>query len=370
VRERNQAIDCLRGVVMILMALDHARDFLGTSVDLATATPPLFFTRWITHFCAPVFVVLAGMAAYLHGRRGSTGALSRYLVTRGAWLVLLELTLVGFAWAFIIGPRIAFLQVIWAIGVAMIALGALVWLPRGAIAAAAAVLVAGHNLLDVVHAEAFGTHRVFWMLLHEPGAVEPFAGSRWFVAYPVLPWIGVMAAGYVLGPWAVLPQAERRRRFLALGASLIVTFVVLRAIGVYGDPRPWTADRVLSFLDTTKYPPSLLYLAMTLGPALCLLAALDRPLGPWARPVVVYGRVPLFYYVLHIFLLHTLAIVVAWPTMGSAAIGRPFMMNQPLGLSLPFVYVAWIAAVAALYPACRWFADVKRRSTAAWVSYL
>jgi uncharacterized membrane protein len=374
--ERNQAIDCLRGIVMILMALDHARDFLGGPVDLRTAAPPLFFTRWITHFCAPVFVLLAGMAAYLHGRRlGTTGALSRFLVTRGLWLVLLEVTVVRFAWTFIVGPHLVVFQVIWAIGVAMIALGALVWLPRPAIAALAVVLVAGHNVLDTVTAEAFGAPRWVWLLLHEPGALAPFDGARWFVAYPLLPWIGVMAGGYALGAWATLPADERRRRFLGLGAALVVLFVVLRTADLYGDPRPRSADgdavRVaLSFLDTTKYPPSLLYLAMTLGPALCLLAALDRPLGAWARPVIVYGRVPLFYYVLHILLLHAMAVVLAWPSDGAGALSRQYMMQKPLGLPLPAVYVGWMAAVLALYPACAWFAGVKRRNSSAWLSYL
>jgi uncharacterized membrane protein len=373
---RNEAIDCLRGIVMILMALDHARDFLGGPVDLRTAAPPLFFTRWITHFCAPVFVLLAGMAANLHGRRlGTTSELARFLVTRGLWLVVLEVTVVRFAWTFIVGPHVVVFQVIWAIGVAMIALGALVWLPRTAIAVVAVALVAGHNVLDVLTAETFGGQRWLWLLLHEPGVLAPFEGARWFVAYPLLPWIGVMAGGYVLGAWVTLPGDERRRRFLALGVGLTVLFVVLRTIDVYGDPQPRSVDGdpvrlLLSFLDCTKYPPSLLYLAMTLGPALCLLAALDRPLGAWARPVVVYGRVPLFYYVLHILLLHALAVVLAWPSDGAGALSRQYMMNAPLGLPLPAVYVGWIAAVAALYPACRWFADVKRRSTAAWVSYL
>ncbi len=371
---RNDAIDCLRGIVMILMALDHARDFLGGPVDLRTAAPPLFFTRWITHFCAPVFVLLAGMAAYLHGRRlGSTGELSRFLVTRGLWLVVLEVTVVRFAWTFVVGPHIVVFQVIWAIGVAMIALGAMVWLPRPALAAIAVALVAGHNLLDALTAEGFGAHRWLWLLLHEPGVLAPFEGARWFVAYPFLPWIGVMAGGYALGAWATLPADDRRRRFFALGIALTLLFVVLRTIDVYGDPRPRSGN-VLSFLDTTKYPPSLLYLMMTLGPALCLLAALDRPqdrpLGAWARPVIVYGRVPLFYYVLHILLLHAMAVVLALPSDGMGALSRQYMMNAPLGLPLPAVYVGWIAAVALLYPACRGFAGVKRRSTAAWVSYL
>ena len=374
--ERNQAIDWLRGVVMIIMALDHSRMFVGSEVDLHTAEPALYFTRWITHFCAPVFVLLAGVGAYLHGQRlDSTAALSRYLFTRGLWLALLEVTVVRAAWMLYIGPQILVLQVIWAIGVSMAILAGLVWLPRGAIAAFAIVLIAGHNLLDVVHATDLGPLRWLWLLLHESGRLQPFAGARWFVIYPLVPWMAVMAAGYVIGPWALLPRARRRARFLRAGLALVVLFVGLRALNVYGDPNPWSSDggalpALLSFLDCEKYPPSLLFLAMTLGPALCLLAAMDRPLGPWAARVAIYGRVPLLYYVLHLFLIHAAAIALAWPVLGVAAVAHPFVDGEPLGYSLPAVYVLWIAVVLALYPLCRWFAGVKRRSRSAWVSYL
>jgi uncharacterized membrane protein len=372
---RNDAIDWLRGVVMIVMALDHARMFLGTPVDLATAPTALYFTRWVTHFCAPVFVLLAGMAAWLHGRRlGSTAALAGYLVTRGLWLVLLEVTVVRFVWTFALGPDHLFLQVIWAIGGAMVGLAALVWLPRAAIAAVAVVLVAAHNLLDGVHAGAFGSLRWLWLLLHQPGSLAPFEGARWFIAYPLLPWLGVMASGYVLGAWVLETRDVRRRRFFTLGLALTAGFVVLRALNRYGDPQPWVVGAsplrtVLAFLDCEKYPPSLLFLAMTIGPALCLLAAMDRPLGAVARPVVVFGRVPLFYYVLHLLLLHMMAVLVAWPADGAGALARSFG-SQPLGLPLPAVYACWVAAVVLLYPACRWFAGVKRRSTSPIMSYL
>lgn len=373
---RNDAIDVVRGGVMILMALDHTRMFLGTSVDLQTATPALFFTRWITHFCAPVFVLLAGTAAYLHGRRlGSTRALSRYLVTRGLWLAFLEVTVVRAAWTFYLGPQFLVLQVIWAIGVSMMVLGGLVWLSRPAIAAFAVALLVGHNLLDVVSADGFGSLRWLWLVLHEDGPFQPFTGARWFVAYPLVPWVGVMAAGYLLGPWALLPRPERRRRFLRAGVALVAGFVVLRATNWYGDPDAWTTTggfvrALLSFLDCEKYPPSLLFLCMTLGPALCVLAWMDRPLGPWARRVAVYGRVPLFYYVLHLFLLHGLAVALAWPALGMAALARRYIGGDSLAYPLPLVYAFWVLVVLALYPGCRWFADVKRRSRAAWMSYL
>src|SRR5262249_46219375 len=201
---RNDAIDCLRGVVMILMALDHARLYVGPSVDLQTAAPALYFTRWITHFCAPVFVLLAGLAAWLHGRRlGSTRAISGYLFTRGLWLAVLEVTVIRAVWMAYIGPQILVLQVIWVIGASMMVLAGLVWLPRAAIAAFAAVVIAGHNLLDVIQAEQLGSLRWLWLLLHEEGRLVPFTGASWFVIYPLIPWVAVMAAGYVIGPWAL-----------------------------------------------------------------------------------------------------------------------------------------------------------------------
>ncbi len=369
---RNGAIDCLRGLVMVLMALDHARAFVGGPVDLATAGPALFFTRWITHYCAPVFVLLAGTAAWLHGRRlGSTAALSRWLATRGLWLIVLEVTVVRAAWIFSLGPEIVILQVIWAIGASMVVLAALVWLPLPALAAVALVTIGSHNLFDGVLADDLGALRWLWLLLHQDGPLAPFEGARWYVAYPLVPWFAVLAAGYALGPWMVLPSAERRRRVVWLGVALTLGFVVLRASGLYGDPHPWmTTDGVLAFLDCEKYPPSLLFLAMTLGPALVLLAALDRPLGVWGERIAVFGRVPLFYYVLHIVLIHVIAVGLAWPTLGSAALAHPFMPSGGLGRSLPEVYAVWAVVVILLYPPSRWFAGVKQRSNAVWLSYL
>ena len=361
---------------MVLMALDHTRSFIGPAVDLRTASPALYFTRWITHFCAPVFVLLAGMGAYLHGRRlPSMRALSRYLLTRGLWLALLEVTVVRAAWLAYIGPSVLVLQVIWVIGASMVVLAGLVWLPRVAIATFAVVVIAGHNLLDGVRADQLGSLRWLWLVLHEEGSVEPFPGARWLIIYPLVPWVAVMAAGYAIGPWALLPRAARRSAFLRAGLALVAGFLVLRATNLYGDPHAWGAGEgwmraALSFLDCEKYPPSLLFLAMTLGPALCLLAWMDRPLGPWAARLAVYGRVPLFYYVLHLFLIHLVAIILAWSTLGAAAALGHFVTSGGLGYPLPAVYALWVAVVLLLYPACRWFAAVKRRSHAAWMSYL
>ncbi len=373
---RNQTIDWLRGVVMVVMALDHTRIFIGTGVDLATAAPALFFTRWITHFCAPVFVLLAGTAAYLHGRRlPSTGVLARWLLTRGLWLVVVEVVVMRAVTLFYLGPDVLVLQVIWAIGVSMLVLAGLVWLPRPALAAVTLAMIAGHNLLDGVSADGLGSARWLWILLHQGGGLAPFPGARWFVIYPLIPWVAVMAAGYLLGPWVGLAPAERRRRFLALGVALTAGFVLLRATNLYGDPHPWSLEQgalraALGFLDCEKYPPSLLFLAMTIGPALIVLALMDRPLGAWGERVSVYGRVPLFYYVVHFLVIHLLAVALAWPALGAAAIAHPFLPAGGLGYSLPVVYALWVAVVVGLYPACRWFAGVKRRSDAVWLSYL
>ena len=384
-RGRLEAIDRLRGVVMVLMALDHARDFLGSGAnptDLSTTTPFLFFTRWITHFCAPVFVLLAGTSAYLSTTRKSPAELSRFLLARGAWLVLLELTVVRFAWIFDPGWHFVFAQVIWAIGWSMIALAALSRLPVRAVAAFGVVVVAGHGLLDGIHADALGRWRPLWLVLHEQGLAGTVLGAPAFVAYPLVPWVAVMACGWALGAWMRLEPVVRRRRVARLGAALCVVFVVVRALDRYGDPHRWVAQpraalTVAAFLNCAKYPPSLDYLTMTLGPALLVLAMLDRPLDrPLGRAldraltiVSVYGRVPLFYYVAHLLVIHVVAVVATAPREGLAALWHVYL-RAPAGASLPVVYLAWLAIVIALWWPCRWFADVKARRRDWWLGYL
>jgi uncharacterized membrane protein len=383
---RNDALDLLRGIVMVVMALDHVRDFFsnhpGDPADLAATTPGLFVTRWVTHFCAPVFVFLAGAGAYLAGARGRSGpALARFLASRGLWLILIELTLVRWGWFFDLSYRVVVLQVIWAIGVSMLVLAGLVFLPVRAIAAFGVALIVGHDLLDRVHAADLGAWAWLWRLLHERGALMPF-GRVLNVIYPIVPWPGVMAVGYAFGTILVRPAAERRRLLLRLGAALTLAFVIVRAVNVYGDPRPWASQRwplftLLSFVACSKYPPSLDYLLMTLGPAIVFLGLVDGAAPRWARPFVTFGRVPFFFYVLHVPLLHGAAVAVGWALEGPAA-GRGFIHKiflpdaevTRIGFSLPVVYLAWVLVVLALYPACRWFAGVKARSRAAWLSYL
>src|SRR5918999_5003662 len=314
-RQRIEAVDVVRGIIMIIMALDHVRDFFGSlavnPTDLATTTAPLFFTRWITHICAPVFFLLTGTGAYLALRRRSRKELSRFLLTRGIWLIVLEVVVVRFALQFNFDYRLTVLTVIWALGWAMIVLSALVFLPTRAIVAVGVVLIAAHNLLDPIPATALGPLAPLWSILHAPGVLLPGPDHVVFVAYPLIPWIGVTAVGYGLGAIYKWDADRRKALLLRLGIGLTAAFVVLRAINVYGDPVAWTSQRspvftALSFLNANKYPPSLLFLLMTLGPAMLLLRAVDSRTPRFLRPALLIGKVTLFYYLTHFFLIHLL----------------------------------------------------------------
>ena len=368
---RIASIDVLRGLVMVLMALDHTRDFfgLGGFNPRDVGEPALFLTRWITHLCASTFVFLAGLSAFLYGRGRTTENLSRFLLTRGIWLMLIDLTVIKFGWGFDLDFFCVGAGVIFVIGASMIALAALVWLPRWMIVAGASVMIVGHNLLDGVRAEAFGQVAWIWHFLHEPGKVTFGEGAEIYVLYPLIPWVGVMAAGYALGP--IMQRApEKRQWFLfQLGAAITLGFVLLRASNFYGDPDPWTTQQtwvstVLSFLNCEKYPPSLLYLMMTLGPALILLAAFEHARGAFTQGLAIFGQVPSFFYVIHIYLIHALAVLTGFALSGA------FEANPDLGFGLPSVYLVWLFALALLYPICRWFADLKRRGSSWWWPYL
>jgi uncharacterized membrane protein len=380
---RLPSIDTLRGIVMILMALDHVRDFVGppgiSPTNLAQTTVPLFLTRWITHLCAPAFFLLTGTGAYLSLGRKGVPELSRYLLTRGVWLIVLELTLIRcLGYQFNVDYQVTLLVVIWALGWAMVTLAALVWLPLPAILTFGVVMIAGHNLLDGIRSA-----NPLWTILHAQGFVVNRPGFVVFVAYPLVPWIGVTALGYALGQiyrW----NPERRRAFLVrCGLALLGAFVVLRGLNVYGDPAPWSSQAssaltIVSFLNVTKYPPSLLFLLMTLGPALLILRALDRGTTRPLTPALTFGRVPLFYFVLHLTLIHLLAVILCYAQNGavhwmfeSPDLGSyPFTPPPGWGVSLPITYLLWVVVVVALYPVCAWFAGVKRRSRAGWLSYL
>jgi uncharacterized membrane protein len=386
-RRRIDSVDLLRGVIMILMALDHTRDYFGAAAvnptDLATTTPALFFTRWVTHFCAPVFFLLTGTGAYLARRRRSTSDLSFYLITRGFWLIFLELVVMRFIWQFNFDYHVTMLTVLWALGWSMVVLGALVYLPTWSIAAFGVLLITLHNLTDALSPQTFGALAPLWVILHRPGFLFNGASHSVFVAYPLLPWIGVTAVGYALGSLYKLGLAERRALLLRIGLSLIALFFLLRAVNVYGDPAPWSGQRnfgytILSFINTTKYPPSLLFLLMTLGPALLVLRAVDGSVPRAFGPALTIGRVPMFYYLLHVVFIHCFAVGASLVRFGtvhwmfeSPTIAQ-FPVTQPPGwpAPLPVVYLVWVTVVVLLYPFCRWYAAIKARSSNPLLSYL
>jgi uncharacterized membrane protein len=379
-RPRLDGIDFLRGLVMAIMVLDHARDFFGGSSmnprDVHDTS--LFLTRWVTHFCAPIFVFLAGVSAFLYGSRGRARSdIARFLLTRGLWLMLIELTVVRFAWTFDVSYDFVFMQVIWAIGCSMLVLAGLIYVPRWAIAAFALTLILGHNLLDGIVAD--DSWRWLWVMTHGFGVLHPTPNMEVMAIYPLIPWVAVMAAGYVLGAVFLRPEVQRRRALLTVGLLATIGFIVLRATNLYGDPAPWLKQdafvpTLLSFVNCEKYPPSLLYLAMTIGPGLILLALFQSARSWLARVIIEIGRVPFLFYIAHIALLHAMAIVVAELMVGD--IGWLFrhmpVFNKPdgYGLSLPGVYALWLVALALLYPMCRWFGALKQRRKDWWLSYL
>jgi uncharacterized membrane protein len=452
---RLDSIDVLRGLVMVIMALDHTRGFMSNAIgvnvtDLQETNPALFLTRWITHYCAPTFVFLAGTSAFLYGRRCRTrGQLAWFLLTRGIWLVILEVTLVRFGWSFNVDYRFGFGGgVIWAIGCALIVLSGLVFLPTSSVAVIGLGLIAFHNLWDTKTADDVRLPQWLWVCLHSGGdfaflpdifkqlrvwipSLPPWAETlRFGTGYCLLPWIGVIAAGYGFGALFLLGQAERRRQLLGLGLGLVGLFVALRYTNYYGDPTPtgpgeramswpgpWrvydeTWRTVCSFINCQKYPPSLLFALMTLGPAITLLGLLEYRTGAIGRVLVVFGRVPLFYYLLHIPLIHGLAIGIDYARYGfSPLVGKgPWDIHRDLapavtstvgvlgapdapgpllaasalvpgrahldcvpsdyGLSLPGVYLAWACVLLVLWPLCWWYGGFKRRHRSGWLSYL
>jgi uncharacterized membrane protein len=381
-RPRLEPVDLLRGTVMVIMALDHVRDYLGLGVsptNLAVTTVPLFFTRWITHFCAPVFFLLTGTGAYLSLGRKSKPELSKFLWTRGLWLIFLELVpLRCLGLQFNFDYHVTLFVVLCTLGAAMIVLSGLIFLPDWAVVTFGVAMILTHNLLDKIQS----TNPIF-LILHGQGFLLNTPQRVLFIAYPLVPWVGVTAAGYGLGIVYRWP-AERRRSFLLrLGLSLTAAFPLLRWTNFYGDPNAWsvqksTAFTVLSFLNATKQPPSLLFLLMTLGPALLFLWIFDGGFPDILRPVLVFGRVPLFYFIVHLPLIHLIAVGVCYLRYGhiywmfqSPSLERyPFTAPPGWGLSLPGVYLVWIIVVVTLYPLCMWFSQVKQRRKDAWLSYL
>jgi uncharacterized membrane protein len=406
---RIDSIDLLRGVVMVIMMLDHTRDFVHSGAllfdptDLTKTTTAVFLTRWITHYCAPVFVFLAGTGAYLQLARGkSKRELSRFLLTRGLWLIVLEFTVVRFGFYFSFDYRfLGVLQVIWVLGVSMIVLAALIHLPLRVIAAFGIVMIALHNLLDGVNLQGWngpgsavpGIGAKLWMIAHVPFQGFPVAGFPSpvvFIIYPLIPWVGVMAVGYAFGVLYQKDAAWRRRVLLGIGGSLTALFILLRAIDFYGDPSKWSQQKnvvftVLSFVNTTKYPPSLLFLLMTLGPAILALASFELTSAIDSQSIfsklrsalVTFGRVPLFFYVLQWYAAHSIGIVAGLiagqPVAHQWASPIDKFSSPPppgTGFRLWVVYLCWGIGVLLLYPLCKWFAGVKARRRDWWLSYL
>jgi uncharacterized membrane protein len=400
---RLDSVDLLRGLVMVVMALDHTRDYFThlrfPPEDMANTYGWLFATRWITHLCAPAFFFLAGTGAYLMGTRGKSPAeVSHFLWTRGLWLIFLEVTIIFWGWTFWF-PLPGLIQlVIFTLGSCMVVLSVLSRLPIKWLGAMSVAIIVLHNLLDPIRADGLGKLQLPWMMLHQPGffGIIPEPPIGFFVIYPLIPWFAVMSLGYVFGSLLTRPAEERRRWLWRLGLGLTLAFIALRATNLYGNTPPgwgfnfssgpfevqdtWTRT-IIAFLNVEKYPPSLQFLLMTLGPNLMLLAAFDRwqmrgALGWLARKVTVFGRVPLFYYILHIYLIHLMAVAVAF-IVGQPAgwLLRGGFMTSPApegyGHNLPFIYAMWLLAVVILYPPCRWFADYKRRHPEKrWLTYL
>jgi len=377
-RQRLLSIDALRGLVILFMLLDHVREtFLlhrqvSDPMTIDSTEPALFVSRTLAHLCAPVFVLLTGLSAWLYGQKyQGRRDVSAFLFKRGLFLVVLEFTLVNFAWTFQLPPSVIYMQVIWAIGVSMIALAALVWLPRPLLIALAVVIIAGHNLLDGLHFENGSALHVPWAILHERSWIEVGDSLRLRITYPVLPWIGVIALGYCLGPWfAKSMQPTLRQRYLLLGGvSAWVGFVVVRAANGYGDT-PWQAydngvQTLMSFFNITKYPPSLLFLALTLGIGLLLLLAFEKAGAKrWISMLATFGAAPMFFYLLHLYVLKILYVVCV----------ALFGLNHGNYFGFDGMGAIWLVALLlplALYPPVHWFAGLKaRRRDLAWLKYL
>lgn len=380
---RLSSIDFLRGLVMVIMALDHVRDYFWDvrfdPLDLEQTNGALFMTRWITHFCAPIFVLLAGLSAGMMAGRRTTAELSRFLLTRGIWLIFIEFTVITYGWTFQPITNFFILQVIWAIGISLVVMSALVWTPKWFIASFALIVVFGHNLLDfglfpaAVPLNAAGP---FWHALHNMVFTLDL-GFPTIVAYPIIPWIGVMPLGYLLADLYKMETAKRQQLLVRIGLSAIILFVFLRVINIYGEPNLMVAQKDMlwnffAFINVTKYPPSLLYLLITLGPGLIVLSYAEKWRGRFVNWMVVFGQVPFFYYVIHIYVIHLAALAAAeYQGVGwRMVIGDPFTFSPRYGFSLPVVWVVWIILVVALYPVCKWFADIKKRKKHWWLSYL
>jgi uncharacterized membrane protein len=389
-KNRITSIDFLRGTIMIIMALDHVRDYLFSGsfffnpLDLTKTNGAIFFTRWITHFCAPIFMMLAGTSAYLIGQKKTKQELSTFLVKRGLWLIFLEMIVVNFGWNFNITFPMFFFITIWALGVSMIILAALIHLPVKAILTICIIIIAGHNLLDGVHVPGNTLPAFGWALIHDQQFFT-WNGIQFLVGYPIVPLMALMPVGYCLGTWykTGFDVNKRQKNLLVLGCVCLGIFIVLRYSNLYGDPVKWSTQKdsfftFLSFLNVNKYPPSLLYVLLTLGSAFLFLSLAEKSNGGIVKVVSVYGRVPMFYYLIHIYVIHIIAVVASVFTPGQDwtiwFLKKPIWFTSDLqgyGFSLPVAYVIWIAIVVGMYPLCKRYDAYKQANKNKWwLSYL
>jgi uncharacterized membrane protein len=387
---RIQSIDILRGLIMIVMALDHVRDyfhadaFVYDPLDLDKTTVLLYFTRWITHFCAPIFVLLAGTSAFISGQRKTKKQLASFLVKRGIWLIILEETVVNFAWFFNIGFSFFLFGVIWVLGLSMIILAGLIFLPRKIILGIGLIMVFAHNLLDPIHFNENDTMGFIWGALHDR-KIFPIGHVHIAEAYHIIPWAGVMALGYCLGTLFAngFDAAKRKKILLQIGTTSLLLFIILRGINIYGDLHPWMKQSTnflnfLSFINISKYPPSLDYLLVTVGFALIFLSLTENISNRFTKIITVYGRVPMFYYILHIFLIHLFALLAAvltgyrWTDMTGFTSWIDLMPNlKGYGFNLGIVYLIWLSLLIVLYPLCKRYDQYKTAHKEKWwLSYL
>jgi uncharacterized membrane protein len=389
-KQRINSIDIMRGLVMVVMALDHARDFFyvggyaNDPTNLTATTPFLFFTRWITHYCAPTFVFLAGTSIFLNLQKKNKKDLSIFLLTRGLWLIVLELVVVRFAIVFNFYYDVIFFQVIWVIGGSMVCMAGLIHLSYKTILAIGFLIVFGHNIADAFRLQPGDTFYAMWTVLRQSGLVPLTDKNALFVIYPLLPWLGIMMLGFGLGKLYTgeFTKAQRRKILLILGASAVGLFIILRFINVYGDPAPWSVQQnslftFLSFINTTKYPVSLLYTLMTLGPVLIILAVMENVTLTFLKPFQVFGRVPMFYYVLHFSLIHLISLLLFMNKTGKSLSEIDFHFAKSFGgitteggYSLGITYLLWMAVVLFLYPLCVWYNKYKSTHKDWWLSYI
>lgn len=381
VKPRLHAIDFLRGIVLILMALDHTRDFFhngSNPLDLSHTTGALFFTRWITHYCAPVFIFLSGMSAYLYASRPgrSLKQTSRFLLSRGVWLMFTAFTIVYAGWTFFLTPYEVIIEVFFVIGASMMILSFLIYLPRWLIAVLSLSVIFLHNLLDGWTVADFSYFAPVWMVLHQKGGFT-LNQIHFFVIYPLIPWFAVMAAGYALAPVLNFPEKKRCQIFFSLGVICTFLFIVLRWLNGYGDSQPWAMQKefaftIMSFLNCTKYPPSLLYLLMTLGPALIALSLFKENYAQFSicKKVMVFGSTPFFFYMLHVPLIQALSLLMAYVYGGAQMVQQAISDRHVIGYDLPVVYAVWFLVLIVLYYPCLYLSQIKSRHRYWLLSYI